>query len=160
MFCPNCAFDLSNEKASKIEKKEKVLKEEEKKNDNAEVVYVCPRCGKLIHEHLAEPEYKRLSQAAHSEVHRAKNTFNGAMCALGIGATLVAISILFLMMSFKVANQRQLDVECIEFVVFCVLAGIGSICIIGGIIALINSLGRKNKYSTLISRIQNKSFVQ
>jgi DNA-directed RNA polymerase subunit RPC12/RpoP/uncharacterized integral membrane protein len=156
MFCSNCGYDLKESKIKSIEA------EAAKKDESMEgkKVYVCPRCGKIISNGFEEADYKALSQAAHAEVHRANNAKNGGLCSTAIGSILIAISILFLFMSFKAANAGKLDPHCIEFSVFCVLCIVGTACLVGGLIVFFIGLRRSKKYSLLITNIQNKSFVQ
>lgn len=175
MYCSKCGYEINEKKAKQIKEatshkldtnKIKRLIKSELEGANEvdatpnEVVYVCPRCGALIHKNLVEPEYKVLSQAAHSEVHKAGNLRNAALCSGAISIIVLAVSFLFCLMSFKVANKGLIDTNCIEFYVFIVLLLLGTGLLVYFIIAFTIAQARNHKYSKLIIDIQNKTFVQ
>ena len=155
MYCHNCGYDLSK---AKIDKTNKVYDASGK--TGGENAYVCPRCGEIIHSHLSEDEVKHLSQAAHSEVHRAHNFKNTGKCAIVIGGILLAIALIFFLLSFKISNGRQLDPGCIEFYVFCVLTAIAAFGLIYGGVNLYIGINKDKKYNKLLKAIQNEVFVQ
>ena len=68
MRCPYCAKKINE---AKLESKQISLAAEQGNviDPNAEVDYVCPRCGHLIHANLSEEEMKSLSQAANHIVY-------------------------------------------------------------------------------------------
>lgn len=158
MYCHNCGYDLKKSKINKIEKK--YLKEGKISEENKANMYVCPRCGAFIHKHLEENEIKHLSQAAHSEVHRAHNFNNRGKCFLVISLILIAIGMLFFVLSFKTANHGELDINCIEFYVFLALASLGAICLVYGSVNLTIGINKNNKYKQVVKAIQNQVFIQ
>lgn len=156
MYCSKCAYELSEEEIKKIEAK--AVKSGA--TNEGEKVYVCPRCGQIIRHGLDNADLKSLSQAAHSEVHRAHNFKNSGMCSLSIGGILLIISIIFLVIAFKPANNHQLDTSAIEFYVFIILFAIAAACILFAAYSLTRGITKMKKYNKLIKDIQNQTFVQ
>lgn len=159
MYCQHCGkdFKIDENKLSKIESNEKnkglIL------DPRIEKVYVCPRCGHIVKSHLKEADLKELSQASHSEVHRAKNKFSTGMVSLMIGLILTCISFLFLSMSYKATNNYQI-VFGVEFYVFVALLTFGVVLLVLGITYITIGLVKSKKYQNLLKDIQNDTFVQ
>lgn len=155
MYCYHCGMEINENKVSS-----KINYVEVDSDSSVELTYVCPRCGHIIHANCDENEVKSLSQAAHAEVQRARNLFAVGMGSLSIGIISLIISIIFYLLAKKPNNQFQLVVGCAEFWVFVVLL----ICAVGlisyGLFSTIVGLKKKNKYLSLLSDINNKTFVQ
>lgn len=146
MFCTHCAREIKVEKVN-TEK-------------GAKKVFVCPRCGHLIETNLTSDEIKELSAAAHSEVHKASNDLNRGKSGTVIGLILLAISMLFLLMSFKATAGGALVPNCLEFYVFLALVSLGTAVLVYGIVFVVLGTKRKNLYRNLLKDIQNNTFVQ
>ena len=159
MYCQHCGkeFKIDENKLAKIEGNEKnkalIL------DPRVEKAYVCPRCNHIVKSHLNEQDLKELSQASHSEIHRAKNKFSTGMVSLMIGLILTCISFLFLSMAYKATNNYQI-VYGVEFYVFVALLTFGVILLAFGITYISIGLYRSNKYQNLLKDIQNDTFVQ
>jgi len=150
MFCTHCAKEINP----------KDLNEQSADKCGSKKVYVCPRCGHLIEDHLSINELKDLSAAAHSEVHKASNDLNRGKSASVIGLILIIISFLFLLMSFKATAGGALVPNCLEFYVFIFLLIVGVGIETYGIVYVVLGTKRKKTYLTLLKDIQNNSFVQ
>ena len=159
MYCQHCGkeFKIDENKLAKIEGNENnkalIL------DPRVEKAYVCPRCNHIVKSHLNEQDLKELSQASHSEVHRAKNKFSTGMVSLMIGLILTCISFLFLFMSYKPANGYELTVG-VEFFVFVALLVSGVILLALGAGLVIYGINKSKKYQNLLKDIQNDTFVQ
>ena len=154
MYCSNCGYDL----------KEKQI---DKAKDNAEgrtfdskMVYICPRCGKVIKEGLDENEIKSLSRAAHSEIHKARNTINSGFCFLMVSIILICIGFMFYLMSYKANSGGLLVTNCTEFVVFCILLVLSIAGFTYSGTALYLGYKKQKDYTSLLKDIQNNIFVQ
>ena len=75
MYCYHCGYKI-NEEA--IEAKSSTRqKYAEDASIDADVQYVCPRCGHLIHHGYKKEDLKSLSAACHAELQRGRNDFAG-----------------------------------------------------------------------------------
>lgn len=154
MYCSHCGYHLSEEKIDK----QLVLSSE--RSSSTKMVYVCPRCGKIIKEDLSQEEVKDLSRAAHAEIHRARNLRNSGMCFLVISAILLVIAFMFYLMSFKANQGGKLVTDSTEFIVFLVILVLG-LCALGySIFNLVRGYKKNKRYSSVLKDIQNGVFVQ
>ena len=112
MYCSNCGYKLTQRKI------EKILKKTEGRTIDSNVVYVCPRCGKIIKNGLSNDDVKALARASHSEIHKSRNIINSGMCFLVIATILVAIGYIFYLMSYKANAGGMLVTNCTEYYVF------------------------------------------
>lgn len=147
MYCTHCGKNI-DEKKLKTPKKEGVT------------MYVCPRCGQLIKDHLDQQEIKDLNAAAHAEVHKAHNDLNRGKSGIVIGLILLIISFLFLLMCFKATAGGDLVTNCLEFYVFLFLVIFGSAVEIFGIVWVVIGAKKKRTYQGLLKDVANGVFVQ
>jgi hypothetical protein len=158
MFCHYCANKVNVER---LEAKNPTLVEyKEVVNSDTKVVYVCPRCGHIIHEGLNEEEVKSLSRAAHADYLRGSNSFATGMSLTLFGFILLIIALVFFLLSFKADAGGTLVTACAEFIV-CVALGIISVILLGvGITLVVRGLVTKRRCSLLLKDINNQTFVQ
>ena len=159
MYCHHCGYKINEHK---IEAKRSSYNTvgEDVVDEDTEVGYICPRCGRVIKANLSEENVKSLSQASHAEIQRARNFFANGMGLVSVGSILLVISIIFFFLAKKPSNQFVLVTSCAEFYVFIVLLVISSISLICGIINVIIGLVKKNRYATLLHDINNRTFIQ
>lgn len=154
MYCFHCANHI-DEKSLKVVSNEVVETKE-----GATISYVCPRCGHLVHTHASEEEVKLLSQAAHAQVQRGKNTFARGMGMLSIGTIALIISVIFYLLARKPSNGFRLVTSCAEFYVFVILAVISIILLALGTFFTIRGGLNKSRNAALLKEINNRTFVQ
>ena len=155
MYCTNCGYDLS-EKKQEIAKADKNIT----RTIDSKMVYVCPRCGKIIKEGLNEEDVKALSRASHSEIHKSRNIINTGMAFLVVSTILIVIAYMFYLMSFKANAGGVLVTTCTEFYVFISLLAL-SICLyVFSFTSLFLGYRKNHKYTLLLKDIQNGVFVQ
>lgn len=157
MYCSHCGYKLD---ASKVESKKSSfdLTKEIEIDENAEIQYVCPRCGHMIHENLNHPEYRELAQASHAQVQRGNNSFAGGMCLNSLGVILAIISLIFFLLSNK--PLAGFVTNCGEFYVAVALLVVAVILLAFGIWKTVVGLKTKLHYSKLLKDINNNTFVQ
>ena len=156
MFCSHCGYELSEEKRQNID----VNANPSLRKEGNVMTYVCPRCGSIIKDNLNEEDVKSLSRAAHAEIHRSRNLFNSGMCFLMIAVIILAISIMFLLMSYKANQGGRLVVECTEFYVFIALLVLAVLALGYSLFNLIKGILKHKEYTTLLKNIQNEIFFQ
>ena len=127
---------------------------------NTQVVYVCPRCGTIVHENVTPEEIKSLARAAHSEYQRGCNLFSIGMGNVSIGIITLILAIIFFLLAKKPSNNHQLVVNCAEFYVCVVLFAISAVLLTVGAIYTALGIYRKQYYTHLLKDINNKTFVQ
>lgn len=154
MYCSNCGYDLKEKEIDKI------LKKNNSKRSDASMLYVCPRCGKVIKNNLEDEEIKALARASHAEIHRSRNNINSSLCFLVISIILGIISIMFFLMSFKANAGGQLITNCTEFYVFIVLLVLCILSLGYSIFNLVKGITKNKKYNLLLKDIQNNIFYQ
>jgi len=157
MFCYHCGNKL---KENKIEEKQIDFEKNVGLDMDAEVNFVCPRCGHLVHYNASEEDKKSLARACHAELQRGRNSFARGMSNISIGIILLITSIVFLLLSRKADNQFRITVSSPEFWVFLVLAIISVILLVLGVLFTAFGLKRKVTYTKLLKDINNKTFVQ
>lgn len=156
MYCSNCGYHL---KEKQIEKA-KDINDGKNRNISTKDVYVCPRCHKIIKENLNEEEVKSLARASHSEIHKARNKLNTGKSFLVVGTTLVIISLMFFLLSFKSNNYGRFEPNCTEFYTFCGLITLGVAALTYGAISFIHGLRKRKEYEEMLKDIQNDVFYQ
>lgn len=158
MYCYHCGYEV-NENA--VEKKSSTRQKyiEEAPLD-AEIQYVCPRCGHLIHHGMEQKDVKSLSVACHAELQRGRNDFARGMSSVSIAVILGIVGFIFLLLSKKVDVQFRISTSCPEFWIFLVLSIIAVILIVFGAVLVTRGLIRKHKYTGLLKDINTKTFVQ
>lgn len=156
MYCHHCGKYI-NEHA--IEAKASSYNLTEQTNADTAINYVCPQCGHLIKENLDESEIKSLSRASHAQLQRSRNLFANGMGFTVIGVIILVIAAIFFLLARKPSNQFQLTI-CAELFISIGLFAI-SLCVITyGVINLVKSLIKKNRYTKLLDDINDKIFVQ
>lgn len=154
MYCSNCGYKLTQRKI------EKILKKTEGRTIDSNVVYVCPRCGKIIKNSLSNDDVKALARASHSEIHKSRNIINSGMCFLVIATILVVIGYIFYLMSYKANAGGMLVTNCTEYYVFIVLLVLGCIAYLYSFISLFFGIKKNREYNLLLKDIQNNIFIQ
>lgn len=158
MYCYHCGYEIDeNAIESKSSTRQKYIEEAPL---DAEVKYVCPRCGHLIHQGAEQKDIKSLSVACHAELQRGRNDFARGMSFVSIAIILGIVGFIFLQLSKKVDVQFQISTSCPEFWIFAVLSVISVILIVFGAVLVVRGLIRKHKYTGLLKDINNKTFVQ
>ena len=159
MYCYHCGYELNEEK---LEKKKSSRQEfNEVAPASAEVQYVCPRCGRLIHFGHTEEEKKSLSRSCHAELQRGRNDFARGMSCLALFIISIVTSIVFLLLSNKTTgNGRAISTSCAEFWVFLGLAIVSVVLVVIGVYRTLLGLKRKRIYTRLLTDINNDTFVQ
>ena len=159
MYCYHCGYEI-NEKAIEAKASSKAPYFEEEGALDADVQYVCPRCGHLIHAGCDHQDIKNLSAACHAEQQRGRNDFAKGMSNLAIAVILGITGFLFLLLSKKADNQFKVTTTCAEFYIFLVLSIIAVILIAFGAFFVTRGLLRKHKYTALLKDINTETFVQ
>ena len=157
MYCYHCGNKFDE---TKVEATESTYSKFEGVGSDAQILYVCPRCGHLTHADAKPEDVKSLARACHAELQRGRNDFAKGMSNISIGVILLVTSIVFLLLSRKADNQFRITVSSPEFWVFLVLAIISVILLILGTVFTIKGLKRKTMYTSLLKDINNKTFVQ
>lgn len=157
MYCTHCAKHVDEEK---LEASKSSFAMAEEVKEGAKVVYVCPRCGHLIHSDIDEEETKSLARAAHAQIQRARNFLSSGLGFAAIGVILFIIAGLFFFLACKPSNQYQLTTTCAEFYVFVVLGSISVILLAMGIVYVVLGIIRKKQNEALLWEINNQTFVQ
>ena len=164
MYCCHCGKKF-NEQALEKKRSSYIVKDEKGElveiDSDARVDYVCPQCGHLTHRDLSPEEMKSLSQAAHSQLQRGANSFARGMAFNLIGIIINILAFSFLLLSFQ--NQKGgkvLDPSKSTFLVFVVMAIIGVILLVFGIVSTCIGVSKKSRYSKLLKDLNNKTFVQ
>lgn len=158
MFCHYCSNKVDVKALEKRSPSLTMFKEVA--NSETKVVYVCPRCGHIMHEGLNEEEIKSLSRAAHAEYLRGGNAFATGMSMTLFGFILFVIAFLFFLLSFKADAGGNLVYTCAEFIVCCALGFISVILLGIGITLVVRGILTKRKCSLLLKDINNQTFVQ
>lgn len=157
MYCNHCGYKLNE---SKVESKKSSFEiaQEVEIDENTKVQYVCPRCGRVIHEDLSHDEYRELSQASHAQVQRGNNSFAGGMCLNSLGVIFAIISLIFFLLSNK--PLAGFVTNCGEFYVAVALLVVATFLLVFGIWKTVTGLKTKLHYSKLLKDINNNTFVQ
>lgn len=164
MYCCHCGKKFDEHK---LEQKQSsyVIKNEQGElqeiDSDAQVKYVCPRCGHLTHEDLSKEELKSLSQAAHSQLQRGANSFARGMALMLIGIIIGILAFSFLLLSYQSSGGvRVLNTEKSTFYVFIAMAAVAVILLVPGVYSTIIGVKTKSMYTKLLKDLNNKTFVQ
>ena len=157
MYCYHCGYKIDERKLEGKRSSYKIVEEVEI-DENAQIKYVCPRCGHLIHADMSYEESKELSRASHAQVQRGSNSFAAGMCLNSLGLILLIISIVFLLLSNKpsvgfVFNCGEFYVSAVTMVLSVILLGFG-------IFQTIRGICLKTNYTRLLKDLNNQTFVQ
>lgn len=130
-------------------------------DENAQINYVCPQCGHLVHEDADEADLKSLAQASHSQLQRGANSFARGMALNLVGLIIGILAFSFLLLSFQNdRGVRVLNTGKSTFLIFVVMAVIAVILLGFGIYFTVVGILKKNRYSKLLKDLNNKTFVQ
>lgn len=158
MYCYHCGYKLDETKVKSADPEE--LIDIEQPSFDAEVRYICPRCGHLIHEGLTTEDSKELSRASHAQIQRGNNSVAVGMCMNALGVILFLIGLLFYILAKKPAQGFVLQTNCPEFYVSLVLIIVSVILLGFGITKTIIGARTKNHYTKLLKDINNQTFIQ
>ena len=158
MYCYYCGKEINEEKLEK--KSSSRANYIEEASLDADVQYVCPRCGHLIHQGHDEKDMKSLSAACHAELQRGRNDFARGMSGISISIILLITGIIFLMLARKAEIQYRVSTTCPEFWIFVVLSTISVILIVTGAFLVTRGVVRGHKYTKLLKDINTETFVQ
>ena len=158
MYCYYCGKEINEEKLEK--KSSSRQKYIEEASLDADIQYVCPRCGHLIRHGAEEKDIKSLSAACHAELQRGRNDIARGMSSVSISVILLITGIIFLLLSRKADIQYRVSTASPEFWIFMVLTIISVILLVSGGYFLIRGLRRNHKYTKLLKDINTKTFVQ
>lgn len=158
MYCYHCGYEIDEEK---LEKNKSSLEEfKDNVNPTTTVSYVCPRCGHLVHLDATEQDVKSLSAASHAEIQRGRNSLASGMGNICIGSIALILAIVFFRLSFKPGQQNKLVTTCPEFLVCIILFVAAAALLSVGITLAVLGIKKKKKYESLLTDIQNKTFIQ
>lgn len=157
MYCYHCAYDLNE---SKVERQKSSYNLVDEVKEDSKLSYVCPRCGRLIHEGYDENDLKTLAMASHSELQRSRNDFARGMSFVSVGSILLIIGIIFFVLAKKPSNGFELVTTCTEFYVSLVLFTLAIILLGGGIFFVVRGITKNRKYTSLLKDLNNRNFVQ
>ena len=164
MYCCHCGKHIDEHKLE-AKKSSLVYKDEAGEllevNSDAQVNYVCPQCGHLIHADASPEELKSLSQAAHSQLQRGANNFARGMALNLIGIIIAILALSFFLLSFDSSGGgKTLNSGKSTFLIFVVMAAIAVILLGFGIYFTIVGISKKQVYTKLLKDLNNKTFVQ
>ena len=157
MYCYHCGYKINEHKLESKRSSYKIVEEVEI-DENAQVKYVCPRCGHLIHADMSYEESKELSRASHAQVQRGNNAFATGMCLNSLCLILLVISIVFLLLSNKPSVGFVFN--CGEFYVSAATMVLSVILLVIGVYQTIHGLKLKIHYTKLLKDLNNQTFVQ
>ena len=157
MYCYHCGYKLNESKVDSKKSSFDLTKEVEI-DENAQIQYVCPRCGRIIHSDMSHEETKELSRASHAQVQRGNNSFASGMCLNSLGVILAIISFIFFLLSNK--PTAGFVTNCGEFYVAVALLVVAVILLALGIWRTVIGLKTKLHYAKLLKDINNNTFVQ
>ena len=157
MYCYHCGYKIDEHKLESKRSSYKIV-EDVAIDENAQIKYVCPRCGHLISANMTFENSKELSRASHAQVQRGSNSFATGMCLNSLGLILLIISLVFLMLSNKpsvgfVFNCGEFYVSAATMILSVILLGLG-------IYQTIHGLRLKVTYTKLLKDLNNQTFVQ
>lgn len=164
MYCYHCGKKF-DERALEKKQSSYVVKDEngelQEIDSDAQVQYVCPRCGHLTHYDLDQGEIKSLSQAAHSQLQRAANSFARGMALVLIGVIIAILAVSFLLLSFQTSGgARVLNTGKSTFYIFVVMAVVAIILLVPGVVSTVVGVKNKSHYTNLLKDLNNKTFIQ
>ena len=164
MYCCHCGKYIDEHK---LEAKQSSLVIKDEKGElkeiaeDAQINYVCPQCGHLIHGDVSPAELKSLSQAAHSQLQRGANSFARGMALNLIGIIIGVLALSFLLLSFQSeGGGKVLNAGKSTFYIFVAMAVIAVILLAFGIYSTVIGIRKKSIYTKLLKDLNNKTFVQ
>ena len=157
MYCYHCGLQIDEHKLEAKRSSYKIVEEVEI-DENAQIKYVCPRCGHLIHADMSYEESKELSRASHAQVQRGNNSFASGMCLNSLGIILLVVSIVFLLLSNKPSVGFVFN--CGEFYVSAATMILSVILLVFGVLNTVRGLKLKIHYTKLLKDLNNQTFVQ
>ena len=164
MYCCHCGKHIDEHK---LEAKQSSLALKDANgelleiNEDAQINYVCPQCGHLIHANSTPEELKSLSQAAHSQLQRGANSFARGMALNLIGLIIGILAFSFLLLSFQsTGGGKVLNTSKSTFYIFVVMAVVAVILLGFGITNTVIGVNKKVTYTKLLKDLNNKTFVQ
>ena len=164
MYCCHCGKRFDEHK---IETKQSslVIKDENGElievNEDAQINYVCPQCGHLVHKDASPADLKSLAQASHSQLQRGANNFARGMALNLVGLIIGILAFSFLLLSFQNdRGVRVLNTGKSTFLIFIVMAIIAVILLGFGIYFTVVGILKRSQYSKLLKDLNNKTFVQ
>ena len=124
----------------------------------------CPYCGGelILDRELEYDETRELNKALHNRLNKARENFDNAMVFVVLGATFLALGILFLMLSKRMNYdtwEKEITYLCPEFWVSMVALVSGSCGLIYGIVRIILEKVSQNKILKKLRTIQNGNYV-
>ena len=157
MYCYHCGYKLDEHKVEAKQSSFEMVQDVEV-DEYVRIHYVCPRCGKEIHEGMEEEDKKSLSRASHAQIQMGSNSFASGMCLNALGLILGIISLVFFLLSNK--PQAGFVTNCGEFYVAVATAVLAVILLAIGVYKTIVGLITKNHYTSLLKDLNNNTFVQ
>ena len=157
MYCYHCGYQIDEHKLEAKRSSYKIVEEVEI-DENAQIKYVCPRCGHLIHADMSYEESKELSRASHAQVQRGSNSFASGMCLNSLGLILLIVSVVFLLLSNKPSVGFVFN--CGEFYVSAATGILSVILLVFGVLNTVRGLKLKIHYTKLLKDLNNQTFVQ
>lgn len=159
MYCYHCGKKINERK---LESKSSSFNNiEEVESIDAQINYVCPRCGYLIHDNASEEDLKSLSRAAHAQIQRGSNHFASGMGFTVLSVIIAALAVTFYLLSLKRENGVTYILHnSSTFLVFVVMSIIALFLLVLGVVNLVIGVSKKVKYTSLLKDLNNKTFVQ
>jgi predicted RNA-binding Zn-ribbon protein involved in translation (DUF1610 family) len=159
IYCYHCGYELNDEKLEKKKSTRQTYREIAP--SSADIQYVCPRCGRLIHRGHSEEEKKSLSRSCHAELQRGRNDLARGMSSLVLFLIAGITSFVFLLLSNKTTGSgKAISTSCAEFWVFLGLAIVSVVLVVLGVYHTLLGLKRKRIYTAVLKDINNDTFVQ
>jgi DNA-directed RNA polymerase subunit RPC12/RpoP len=159
MYCYHCGKHIDEHKLEEAQSSFDGIEEIE--SLDAQINYVCPQCGHLIHADASQEDLKSLSRAAHAQLQRGSNHSASGMGLTMFGIIIAALAVTFLLLSFKTeGGVKVLVTTTSTFYVFVGMTAIALILLVFGVYNVIVGVLKKITYSALLKDLNNKTFVQ
>ena len=164
MYCYHCGKKIDEHKLEAKQSSYAIKNEQGELveiDSDAQVNYVCPQCGHLIHADAKPEDLKALSQASHSQLQRGANAFARGMALNLIGLIIGILALSFLLLSYQSTGGGKVLVPTKStFYIFIVMAVIAVILLGFGIVSTVIGISKKVTYTKLLKDLNNKTFVQ
>ena len=121
--------------------------------------FECKKCKTLNkYEDLKSLDHHLLIQEAHTNITRAKDIKDNALCFLIIGGIVFIVGVIFLFLSFKynIVKEKIFRPDSTEFVACVILLTLALVFLIYGFIRLITSIKMKRYFTYLIEEEKNE----